>query len=163
MSLYVFGYGSLMLKKERAKEQILTKVYPVTVLGLKRSFNVSSSGGKYKVLGIKESSKPTVKCNGVLMKITSEEEMTNLLKREKNYTPKKIASERLLFNYKKQLSLKPDDQIIVFYPQPKFVLKKKEAQQREIRPNYLNICLAGAAEQGTDFLADFKTTTLGLL
>jgi len=167
MSIYVFGYGSLINKSERDQELTASvnkrKIYPVMVTGLKRSFNVTSTGGKYKVLGVKESSDPTNKCNGVLFKIHHEEEMANLLRREKNYTPKPIDPKRILFEYKKQFVFKPADRVICFFPQAKHVLLKKIAKQREIRPTYLNLCLAGAAEQGSAFLQDFRDTTLDLL
>jgi hypothetical protein len=160
MSIYVFGYGSLInmsdnkvlfLKNKR-------KICPVMVSGLKRSFNVSSTEGKYKVLGVKESTDKNKQCNGILIEITDSEELAKLIKREKNYTPRQLAPERLSFPYKKHLSLNNTDQIICFYPQTKYILKKKEAAEIKIRPKYLQICLAGARDFGEDFLHDFTET-----
>ena len=132
--------------------------------GLKRSFNVSSTGGKYKVLGVKEiKGKNKNKCNGVLIKINTAEELAKLMTREKNYEPRWLDHKRLSFPYKKSVDLKPADQIIYFYPQAKYTLTKKAAEQVPIRPNYLNICLKGATALGDDFLQDFAETTEGLV
>lgn len=154
MSIYVFGYGSL-INMQKNKEFFSTKrkVYPVTVLGLKRSFNVSSNNEKYKVLGVKEN--PKSQCNGILIKLANPEELAALLQRENNYIPHPLAPERIVFNYKKHLTFQPADQIIYFLPRPKYLLSQKAANQLKVRPNYLNICLAGAADYGEDFLQDF--------
>ena len=160
MSIYVFAYGSLINMRDN-KELFLKnkrKICPVMVSGLKRSFNVSSSGGKYKVLGVKNSTDKNKQCNGILIEIDDSEELAKLIKREKNYTAKQLASERLSFPYKKHLSLTKADQIICFYPKAKYILKKKEASELKIRPKYLQICLAGARDFGEDFLHDFTET-----
>ena len=114
------------------------------VTGLKRSFNVTSTGGKYKVLGVKESSDPTIKCNGVLFKIHHEEEMANLLRREKNYTPKLIDPKRILFEYKKQFVFKPADRVICFFPQAKHVLLKKNRQTERNKTNIFKPLFGGS-------------------
>jgi len=141
----------LFLKNKR-------KICPIMVSGLKRSFNVSSTAGKYKVLGVKESTDKNKQCNGILIEITDSEELAKLIKREKNYTPRQLAPERISFPYKKHLSLTTTDQIICFYPQTKYILKKKEAAEIKIRPKYLQICLTGARDFGEDFLHDFTET-----
>ena len=166
MSIYIFGYGSLINMKENAnqiKNPLKRKIVPVTVHGLKRQFNVSSQGGEYKVLGVKDTKDTKVKCNGILIKLRSAEEMAKLLDREKNYQPKWLDHKRLSFDYKKQLALNADDQIICFYPKAKYTLTKKAAEQLPIRPNYLNICLEGAAEISDIFLQDFAEMTEGLV
>lgn len=157
MSIYVFGYGSLInVKTCKELYQIKNRIIcPVTVSGMKRSFCVSSNGGKYKVLGVRESKKND--CNGLLIKMNSAEELANLFKREKNYIAKPLDQVRILFNYKKQLTLTAADQIICFYPLKKYLLTKKNAETIKIKPNYLNTCLEGASEQGEDFLQDFFT------
>jgi hypothetical protein len=155
MSIYVFGYGSLINMTENIREISKRKVVPVTVSGLKRSFNVSSIGGKYKVLGVKDIKNTKVKCNGILIKLRTAEEMAKLLEREKNYEPKWLDHKRISFDYKKHVALNPADQIICFYPKAKYTLTKKAAEQLPIRPNYLNICLEGASNLGEDFLQDF--------
>ena len=166
MSIYVFGYGSLINMKENKAElnlNIKHKVVPVAVSGLKRSFNVSSQGGKYKLLGIKETKNSAIKCNGILIQIRNTEELAKIMEREKNYKPKWLDHKRISFPYNKQLALKPSDQIIYFYPKAKYTLTKKAAEDLSIRPNYLSICLEGATNLGEDFLKDFAETTEGLV
>jgi len=160
MSIYVFGYGSLINMRENKELSVKNKqkICPVMVSGLKRSFNVSSTGGKYKVLGVKNNSDTKKQCNGILIEITDSEELAKLIKREKNYTPRQLALERISFPYIKHLSLTKADQIICFYPQAKYTLKKKEASELKIKPKYLQICLAGARDFGEDFLHDFTET-----
>jgi gamma-glutamylcyclotransferase (GGCT)/AIG2-like uncharacterized protein YtfP len=162
MSTYIFGYGSLINMKENTREISKRQIWPVMVDGLKRSFNVSSIGGKYKVLGIKEV-KGKSKSNGVLIKLRTAEELAKLIDREKNYSTKWLDHKRISFPYKKQLTLNPDDQVIYFYPKAKYTLTKKAAEQLAIRPNYLTICLEGAVVLGEDFLQDFAETTEGLV
>ena len=165
MATYVFGYGSLINKNELIKEFSKhkefsikkKKVIPVIVSGLKRVFNVSVSGGKYKVLGVKESSSSTAECNGVLVKV-NEAELAELIERESNYTVKTIKKDRLSFPYGKTIALKKDDQILYFNPKPPFNLTKKQGVLIPIRPNYLNICLEGAKALGEDFMKDFLET-----
>ena len=161
MAIYVFGYGSLINKNELStlfsKKK---KVIPVIVSGLKRVFNVSVSGGKYKVFGVKESSS-NAECNGVLVKV-NEAELAELIERESNYTVKTIKKDRLSFPYGKTIALKKDDQILYFNPKPPFKLTKKQCDLIPIRPNYLNICLEGAKALGEDFLNDFIENTSGV-
>ena len=160
MSVYIFGYGSLLNKKELKNEfNKKKKIIPVIVTGLKRSFDVSSSsssGSKYKVLGVQDSKKAW--CNGVLFKV-NEEELDKLIERESNYIVKTIEQNRISFDYGKQLTFKKDDQVLCFYPKPLYRLNKKQSTSRPIRPNYETICLEGARAFGPDFLRDFTETT----
>ena len=157
MTVHVFAYGSLLNKEELKNEfNIKKKIIPVMISGLKRSFDVSSSNDKYKVLGVKN--KKGARCNGALFKV-SEEELEKLIKREKNYTIKAIDINRISFDYGKKITFKKDDQVRCFYPKPLYRLDKKQRESRPIRPNYLNICLEGAAKLGEDFLQDFTETT----
>ena len=159
MSIYVFGYGSLINKNELIKEIHKNKnIIPVLVKGLKRSFNVSSKGGKYKVLGVRNSSSSKAECNGVLVKV-NKEELAELIEREKNYSIKPIKKDRLSFPYGKEVELKNEDQLFCFYPETLFKLTKTESERIPIRPNYLNICLEGAKALGEDFFNDFIETT----
>ena len=162
MSIYVFGYGSLINKNELIKEMNKNKkVIPVIVKGLKRSFIVSSKGGKYKVLGVRNSSSSKTECNGVLVKV-NKEELAELIEREKNYSIKQIKKDRLSFPYGKEVELKKEDTIFCFYPEPLFKLTKTQSERIPIRPNYLNICLEGAKALGEDFFNDFLKNTPGV-
>jgi len=153
MTVYVFAYGSLLNKEQLKKEfNKNKKVLPVIISGFTRYFNVSSSGGKYKVLGIKN--KKGAQCNGILFTL-SEEELEKLIKREKNYSIKTIENKRVSFHYGKTIVLNENDQVLCFYPKPNYILTKKEADKIPIRPYYLTTCLEGAKSMGEDFLHDF--------
>jgi hypothetical protein len=159
MSIYLFGYGALLDLKtikeiERPENK---KICPVMVKGLKRSLNVG--GGKKRVMGVKEVS--TAQCNGILFKVT-ESELEELIQREKLYTIKTLAKSRIEFTYKKCLEFKPGDQILCFYPQSKYILKKNELSSNPISLSYLSRCKSGAAAISDDFLRDFLSTTHGL-
>jgi hypothetical protein len=157
MSIYVFGYGSLINKNELIKEfSKKKKVIPAIVSGLKRAFNVSSKGGAYKVLGVKDSKQAW--CNGVLIKV-NEAELLALIKRESHYVAKIIKKDRFSFPYGKKIEWKREDRIVCFYPEPLFKLNKMQSKRIPVRPNYLNICLEGAAELGEDFLQGFRPLT----
>lgn len=157
MATYVFGYGSLINMNENGNElshSDTRKVCPVTITGLKRSFNVGVNNGTYRVLGVKDVK--TALCNGILIKV-SLKELEHLEHRERLYTPKLLAHDRIIFNYNKTLKLKKEDRVICFYPQPKYILAKKIP----LRENYLNICAEGAMNISRTFFDDFMATTYG--
>jgi len=130
------------------------KVCPVTISGLKRSFNVVRNDGTYRVLGVKDVK--TALCNGILIKV-SLKELEHLEHRERLYIPKLLAHDRIIFNYNKTLKLKEEDRVICFYPRPKYILAKKIP----LRENYLNICAEGAMKISRTFFDDFMATTYG--
>ena len=157
MATYVFGYGSLINMNENGNElshSDTRKVCPVTITGLKRSFNVGVNNGTYRVLGVKDVK--TALCNGILIKV-SLKELEHLEHRERLYTPKLLAHDRIIFNYNKTLNLKEEDRVICFYPRPKYILAKKIP----LRENYLNICAEGAMKISRTFFDDFMATTYG--
>jgi cation transport regulator ChaC len=141
MSIYVFGYGSLMNMK---------KICPVIITGLKRALNVA--GKSVRRFGVKNAKNHS--CNGVLFKVT-DSELANLVRREKLYVMKLIDKARVKFAYTKCLTFQPADQIICFYPQPQYVLTKKMLHTKPISQAYLDSCTAGAAKISAAFLADF--------
>ena len=130
------------------------KVWPVTITGLKRSFNVGVNDGTYRVLGVKDVK--TALCNGILIKV-SDKELEHLEHRERLYIPKLLAHDRIIFKYNKTLKLKEEDRVICFYPRPKYILAKKIP----LRENYLNICAEGAMKISRTFFDDFMATTYG--
>ena len=156
MSVYVFGYGMLinLAKIYEIKIASRKKIYPVVVDGLKRSLNVlGGSELKYKVMGVKDVK--TANCNGVLFKVT-QKELMDLIAREQLYTPKTLDPTRISFAYNKaSLHFKPTDKIVCFYPQPKYVLPKKELAAYPVKPGYLKNCLDGAAQFNVAFYEDF--------
>jgi hypothetical protein len=155
MSLYVFGYGALIhLHKIKEIDNKKKKICPVMVKGLKRSLNVG--GVKHLVFGVKDVK--TAVCNGILFKVNADE-LAKLQERERLYTIKSIAKERIDFAYGKCVSLKPTDQIICFYPQ--IILTKKQLIDSKLTPAsaYIRNCKAGARAIGEMFFQDFLETT----
>ena len=150
MTIYVFGYGSLMNITHPKKS------CPVMIMGLKRSLNVH--GKNHLVFGVKDVK--TSHCNGILFKV-NENELAQLKEREKLYNMKTLDKKRVEFPYKKKIQFKPADQIVCFYPQTKYVLTKKElAAMIPSQPkNYLHKCETGAAAQGEEFYKDYVETT----
>ena len=157
MSTYVFGYGSLinMEKNTELNNSIHKKICPVTVKGLKRSLNVN--GKNHRVFGVKDVK--TAFCNGLLFKVT-DEELDNLIEREKLYTMKPLSKSRILFNYKKCVTFKPNDEVMCFYPMKKYVLTKTKLDTKPIDENYLQICIEGSSKINKQFLDDFVKTTV---
>ena len=123
MSIYVFGYGSLinMEKNTELNHSIRKSICPVTVKGLKRSLNVN--GEHYRVFGVKDVK--TALCNGLLFKVT-ERELANLIEREKLYTLKPIKKDRIVFNYGKCLTFKPNDEVVCFGNEKEYNVKLSE-------------------------------------
>jgi hypothetical protein len=161
MSVYVFGYGALihLHKIKEIERPEKKKICPVMVKGLKRSLNVG--GANHLVFGVKDVK--TAVCNGILFKVNAAE-LTKLQEREKLYTMKTLAKERIEFPYKnkKCVSLTAADQIICFYPQRTFVLTKKQLLISTLAPAssaYINNCKAGARAIGEMFFQDFLDTT----
>jgi len=154
MTVYLFGYGSLINMKENKELTESKKSWPVRMNGLKRSLNVE--GKNHLVFGVKDVK--TSHCNGILFKV-SPIELARLEEREKLYTIKRIDKKRVEFPYKKTLQLKPADQIICFYPRAKYVLTKKETATKPSSQNYSRICCTGAAAISEEFYDDFIETT----
>ena len=158
MSVYVFGYGSLINMESNSELNNCSnkKFCPVTVKGLKRSLNVA--GKNHRVFGVKDVK--TSLCNGILFKV-NEKELYNLTNREKLYTMKPLSKDRIMFNYKKCITFKPNDTVICFYPMAKHVLTKNKLNTKPINEDYLKICINGSSKINETFLKDFiKTTTI---
>ena len=156
MSTYLFGYGSLINMEQNTElNHIHKKICPVTVKGLKRSLNV---GGKhYRVFGVKDVK--SALCNGLLFKVT-DKELENLIEREKLYDLKLLEKDRIVFNYGKCLTFKPNDKVVCFYPMQKYVLTKSNLDTKPINNNYLQICIDGLSKISNYFLDDFIKTTV---
>lgn len=157
MTIYVFGYGALLnlktIKEIQRPEN--KKICPVIVSGLKRTLNVK--GAKQLLFGVKNVK--TAHCNGILFKV-NEMELVKLQEREKLYTIKTLAKERIDFVYGKCLSLKSADQIICFYPQASYVLTKKYLLDVEETTAiaYVRNCKSGARAISDVFFQDFLDT-----
>lgn len=158
MTIYVFGYGSLInmkKNKHQIENPVVRKICPVVVKDLKRYFNVLGNGND-RLLGVKDM--PNSVCNGILYRV-SEAELERLIEREKHYMPKILERERIMFSYNKTIPFTPDDEIICFYPQAKYTLTKKIAITLPIRENYFPTCTEGAKKISKAFFEDFMQTT----
>jgi len=144
-----------MEKNTELNNSIRKKICPVAVKGLKRSLNVG--GEHYRVFGVKDVK--TALCNGLLFKVT-ERELANLIQREKLYTLKLLKKDRIVFNYVKCLTFKPNDKIVCFYPIQKYVLTKNKLDTKPINNNYLKICIDGSSKINKEFLDDFVKMTV---
>ncbi len=151
MSIYVFGYGSLINMKKNTQLNHPKKICPVIITGLKRTLNVA--GKSSRLFGVKNV-KNKATCNGILFKV-NETELSNLLRREKLYEMKELAQSRVQFVYNKCLTFKPADKIICFFPRPQYVLTKKMLATKPISATYSAICTEGAAKISEAFLTDF--------
>ncbi len=159
MTIYVFGYGSLLNMKLNKELTHPKKICPVMVKGLKRSLNVIGPLNKQLVFGVKDVK--TASCNGILFKV-SLIELENLRQREKLYTMKLLEQERIVFQYNKSIKFHTYDELICFYPQPKYVVPKKKLASKPLLPHYINICVEGAKEINNEFYNDFIETTYGI-
>jgi cation transport regulator ChaC len=124
MTIYVFGYGSLInmkKNKHQIENPVVRKICPVVVKDLKRYFNVLGNGND-RLLGVKDM--PNSVCNGIIYRV-SEAELERLIAREKHYTPKILERQRIMFSYNKTIPFTPADEIICFYPQAKVYFNKK--------------------------------------
>ena len=160
-AVYVFCYGELIHLKTVKEVTQPKKSCPVTINGLKRSLNVM--GKNHLVFGINDDKSEW--CNGILIKV-SPTELTRLQKREKLYTLKTLDKKRVEFPYKKKLQFNPDDVIVSFYPQAKYVLTKTELMTKQqfqsqlLRmQDYVHTCQMGAADVSREFYKDFTETT----
>ena len=159
MTIYVFGYGSLInmeLNKELTQPK---KITPVMVKGLKRSLNVIGPLNKQLVFGVKDVK--TANCNGILIKVNLIE-LEKIQKREKLYTMKPLGKERIVFHYKKSINFNTYDEVFCFYPQPKYVVPKTKLASKPLVPKYIDICIEGAQKISNDFYDDFIETTYGI-
>ena len=107
MTIYVFGYGSLInmeLNKELTQPK---KICPVMVKGLKRTLNVIGPLNKQLVFGVKDVK--TSMCNGILFKVNLIV-LEKIKQREKLYTMKPLGKERIVFHYKKSINFNKYDE-----------------------------------------------------
>ena len=157
MSIYVFGYGSLINMNNNIEltNFLNKKIYPVIVKGLKRSLNVA--GRNHKVFGVKDVK--TSLCNGILFKVNNKD-LKYLIERESLYTIKNIDKNRINFSYDKHINFNINDKIYCFYPEPKYILNKKNINNLPISKKYLNICKQGSSFIGNNFLQDFISMSI---
>ena len=149
MSLYIFGYGSLinMTNNTEIDNPSERCIYPVIVEHMERSWNVCGKSQRY--LGVKN--RKHYKTNGILFKI-SEEELKKIIKRETYYEPKQIPNHRIQA-YDKSIRITSNDVIICFYPIITYHICKP------IKLSYLYMCLKGCLKISKSFTKDFIEMT----
>jgi hypothetical protein len=150
MSLYIFGYGSLinMTYNKELNNPLERTIYPVKSRNMERSWNVCGKTKTY--MGVRN--KKNFVINGILFKI-SEEELTKLINRETYYEPKIISFDRISF-YKDPLIFNCDDKIICFYSKPN---NNNICSPKDL--SYLYMCLEGCLKISKAFTKDFIENT----
>jgi len=164
MSIYVFGYGSLIskLSAERAlkRELAATDFFSVEVKGYIRTWRAKERLFFEKLnreadglfLDLLES--PKEKVNGVLIKVT-EKELEQVKIREKNYKCIEIEQDDLVLN-----SIVPDSvsTIITFVSKPEHQLQQKD-KDVYLPQAYIQLVESACLEFGQDFLQQYKLST----
>ena len=141
MSIWVFGYGSLINYNAQIK-------YPVIVNGLKRSWHVRGYSQKQTYLGVEDNK--DYHCNGVLIKVTPTE-LEDLVKREEYYIKKIITKDRI------NIDMSDNDIIYCFYS-TNFNFYKPTSEY-PIYKKYIRECIRGCMKYGPEFFKYFCYTT----
>jgi hypothetical protein len=149
MSIYIFGYGSLinMSHNKQLVNPSERVIYPVIVNHMERLWNVCGKSQTY--LGVLD--KNNFKTNGILFKV-SEEELLKLIEREIYYDTKLVSSDRISF-YKDDILFNTNDKIICFYS--KNNNNNNNIICKPINLSYLYLCLEGCLKISKSFTKDF--------
>ena len=156
VSNFIFGYGSLICSKSRAKTGDSGQAIPVRVNGLERQWNLpfeSEIAGRLIIaVGVIVNSERT--CNGVITPVPVRE-LPKFDAREEGYT-------RVKLDPKEVTAFLPDDVIpqgdIWVYLVDDLQKPSKEAQ---LMQSYIDVILTGCLDISKQFARDFITTTTG--
>lgn len=151
-------YGSLLNKNELLKKNInLSNCIPVIVKNFKRGFTQEPSwrktaGNNRAVLRVDISNDHFI--NALLIQNISQESLKDIDKREIGYNRVIVDKKDIKLCYG-SLKEKKEDDIYIY-------IGKKEKYNSDIFPNpdYLNLCLEGAAQWGEKFHKDFLDSTI---
>ncbi len=156
MSIYVFGYGSLINMSENVELEnyMQCEIIPVKIMGLQRKWNIHGENQTY--LGIIEND--DFWCNGIIFRV-SDKDLNYLDLREKYYEKRFIKKEKIKFyeDYDKNIVFIENDQIIYYHADPKYL--GSPSTKYPIKEEYLNICLIGCEKISKLFKMDFIIST----
>ena len=153
MSIYVFGYGSLIEVKNipQISQACIRQFWPVRVQGLARSLCVRH--GSSRVFGVQ--SVPSAVCNGVLFEVVLAE-LEALAKREEYYFPALLDAKQLEFPYGDPGPLlRPQDSCVYFSPRNQYIVE----EQTRSSDNYLERCKQAAFAISQSFYDEFLLTS----
>jgi len=170
MTIYIFGYGSLINRNIKFNKQFdiyPRKIIPVIINNLQRHWikPIKSEPdleldldfavlGVYDVISSSISNNNLYKTNGLLIEV-NHNELTKLDLRERFYIRKEINKNRININ------LNPEDIIYTYYSDETKVEKTYFNQYSEQNLDYLFICLDGCIKISKKFLLTFLMTTSG--
>jgi len=153
MTIYVFGYGSLInrnIKLNKEFDIYTRKIIPVIINNLQRHWIKAINNKTY--LGIYNLS--NYKTNGLLIEV-NESELVRLDVREKFYIRKQIDNNKI------NIKLNPNDIVYSYYSDKTKVQKTYFNKYSHQNLKYLSICLIGCIQISKDFLINFLSTTHG--
>jgi len=156
-NIYIFGYGSLINKKEiSATLQRKTKITPVILcesFGMKRCLNTKTKTG-LKVFGIKYNKQKNTPINGVLIKV-NKHDLKKFDNREESYKKIDIPLEFIHFLKRK---IPTNSHIYTYMPINSRVISKNDKNLMFCK-YYLDLCVFGCLEYGKNFAHMFFDTT----
>lgn len=144
----VFGFGSLINSKSRARTLGEVPAWPVRIAGLRRAFNAPSDRMRHTALGVALDDQSA--CNGVLALLPAER-IAALDAREAQY-------DRTPLSWDQVTPLAegvPSGSLVTYVP-------RSPVAPRESHPvlrSYLDVTLSGCLEFGEDFARELLRTT----
>jgi cation transport regulator ChaC len=164
MSIYVFGYGSL-ISVESASRTLRRKIslsdlIPGYLLSYKRGWTLKdkvfseSLTREIDAVFLNIEKAPGKMLNGVLIKI-NEEELENLRTREKNYDTFEVTS---LIKFTNEASIDPASKAFTFVGKDAYKVSNED-DDSFIMNRYVNIVLTACARLGESFHREYDETT----
>ncbi len=146
---YLFGYGSLINNRSRAKTGVTGTAFPVRIAGYARAWNMPSGPGTY--LGVR--SAKTGGCNGLLCAV-SDQELLRFDVRERGYRRESVSRSALEMLVPETLDSFPIWTYVIDTP-------RKPTIMAPILQSYVDVVLDGCLVLGEDFAREFLRTTSG--
>jgi len=164
MSIYVFGYGSL-ISAESASRTLRRKIslsdlIPVYLLSYKRGWTLKDKVSSARLareidavfLNIEKA--PGKMLNGVLIKV-NEGELENLRIREKNYDTLEVTS---LIKFTNEVSIDPASKVFTFVGKDAYKIYHAD-EDSFIMSRYVDIVLTACERLGESFRREYDETT----
>ena len=156
-NIYIFGYGSLINKKEIiATLQRKTNILPVILcesFGMKRCLNTKTKSG-LKAFGIKCNKQKNTPINGVLFNV-KKHDLKKFDNREESYKKISIPLEFIHFITRK---IPKNSHIYTYMPVDSRIISKNDKKLMFCK-YYLDLCIFGCLNYGKKFVEMFFNTT----